>query len=518
MVFAGRRRGGYGRAGPARERRAYPDRVFEKLHLPPVPVSATELTIEAHDRLDRLREGGRRPADFTDIRSSKIADLERLLTSAAAGDSRSFDDGSREHVRPQDVPEDAPWNLNVARWDEVGLYHGAPLARLLLVGKGVLLAAPGLISAAVCLRVGFGTAASPKMPYGGAVAVSLVFCGFAVIAGLLAVWQALILLGWLMTAGGRLARPFFVGRGPTVREEETVGERFVEAAAAVWALTVLPAVISAWLLGVTAWSGVRVGVGLAAAAGIVCGGYRAALELDMHARRREILRDVIRRADALLGDAGGDGAVTPEAEPAPATADLPPHVAALARLAGRLAKADGRVTPSEVAAAEELVGELGLSPDGRDAFVAEFGRGKRGGDEAADLAAVRRGFETGGGRHTPKDVFFMLLVLARADGHVGPGEAALLERAGPVLLGGDFDPRPLRDVIETNNAAGPYAVLGLTPPCTKEEARKAYRKKAAELHPDRLRHQDIPDEMRRFAEERYRAVTEAYQTIEADLG
>ena len=253
--------------------------------------------------------------------------------------------------------------------------------------------------------------------------------------------------------------------------------------------------------------------------GFSAGGFVVLLELGVHARRRAMLREVIRRADGLLsaGDAGGAEGEA-DAEPAPAAPDLPPHVAALARLAGRLAKADGRVTPSEIAAAEEMVGRLGLPTGGREAFIAEFGRGKRGGDIETELAALREHFDrVGDGGYTPKSAFFDLFMIARADGHVGPAEEALLWRAAAAVGGGTFDPQPLREMIEQVNADSPYDALGLTPPCTRDEAKRAHRKKAAELHPDKLRHQNIPEEMRAFAESRYRAVNEAYETIKGDL-
>ena len=72
--------------------------------------------------------------------------------------------------------------------------------------------------------------------------------------------------------------------------------------------------------------------------------------------------------------------------------------------------------------------------------------------------------------------------------------------------------------MEKLDEDSPHAVLGLTPPCTRDEAKRTHRKKAADLHPDRLRRQNLPEEMQSFAEARYRAVNEAYETIEDDLG
>ena len=111
-----------------------------------------------------------------------------------------------------------------------------------------------------------------------------------------------------------------------------------------------------------------------------------------------------------------------------------------------------------------------------------------------------------------------LFMIARADGHVGPAEEALLWRLQEVLWRGAADPGPLREMIEQVNADSPYTVLGLTPPCSRAEVRRAYRRKAAEFHPDRLGRRDIPDELRSFGEARFRAVNDAYERIRRDLG
>ena len=265
--------------------------------------------------------------------------------------------------------------------------------------------------------------------------------------------------------------------------------------------------------------------------GLLVGGFFLLLELSMHARRRSMLRDVIRRADELLvavdgpgGRAGGTSrhqtagganvATDASSEHGEDAGDpLPPHVAALARVLGHLAKADGRVTPSEIDCAETIVLLLGLDDRGRGAFVRAFGDGKRTTDLPGDLAVLRAYCDEDEDRAS--ELMVRLLSMAHADGHVGPEEAEVLAAAEDAIGGG---PSNLAGLVEGLNESSPYAALGLTPPCTREEAKRAHRRKAAELHPDKLRHQNLPEEMRSFAEARYKAVNEAYETIKGDLG
>ena len=262
--------------------------------------------------------------------------------------------------------------------------------------------------------------------------------------------------------------------------------------------------------------------------GFCIGGRLLAGDLGTHARRREMLRDVIRRADDLLliADRSKDRADDQTRSPASDQANhghnasgedagdpLPPHIAALARVLGHLAKADGRVTTNEIACAEGIVTLLEVEGGDREAFVRAFGAGKGVADLSADLAALRDHCGADEGRGG--ELMGYLIMVAQADGHVGPEEAAVLAAAEDMICGGVTN---IAGLVDKLNEDSPYAVLGLTPPCTREEAKRAHRKKAAELHPDKLRHQNLPQEMRAFAEARYRAVNEAYETIKGDLG
>ncbi len=68
--------------------------------------------------------------------------------------------------------------------------------------------------------------------------------------------------------------------------------------------------------------------------------------------------------------------------------------------------------------------------------------------------------------------------------------------------------QPTRDAFQHKD---PYDVLGIPQNAGKEEIKQAYRKLANQYHPDKLTH--LGEEFRALAEERFKSIQEAYQTI-----
>lgn len=68
----------------------------------------------------------------------------------------------------------------------------------------------------------------------------------------------------------------------------------------------------------------------------------------------------------------------------------------------------------------------------------------------------------------------------------------------------------------TYSDEGPYAVLGLDSSATDDEVKKAYRRLAMKYHPDRV--ENLGEEVRRNAEEQFKKINEAYETIKKARG
>lgn len=61
-----------------------------------------------------------------------------------------------------------------------------------------------------------------------------------------------------------------------------------------------------------------------------------------------------------------------------------------------------------------------------------------------------------------------------------------------------------------------YELLGVTPGCTDDELKSAYRKKVLQYHPDRVR--QFPEARQKQAAEQFKKVTAAYETLSRRRG
>jgi len=67
------------------------------------------------------------------------------------------------------------------------------------------------------------------------------------------------------------------------------------------------------------------------------------------------------------------------------------------------------------------------------------------------------------------------------------------------------------------DAGDPYAILGLLPGATMEEVRQAWRRTAAENHPDRMLQRGAPPEFVEIARDKTAAINAAYARIREEL-
>ncbi len=203
---------------------------------------------------------------------------------------------------------------------------------------------------------------------------------------------------------------------------------------------------------------------------------------------------------------------------------------------GHLAKADGRVSPEEIALAEAVMAEMDLTPEQRKAAIALFNQGK-----AADfpldetLDQFRRECRR---RATLIQMFLEIQIQAAyADGRMDKAEERVLlhvcERLGiPRFV---FD--QLRRMVEAHRrAAGAgrgryagreapkmglddaYAILNLSPDASDAEVKKAYRRLMSRHHPDKLISKGLPEEMMKMAQQKTAEIRKAYERIKRERG
>jgi DnaJ like chaperone protein len=198
--------------------------------------------------------------------------------------------------------------------------------------------------------------------------------------------------------------------------------------------------------------------------------------------------------------------------------------------AGALSKSDGRVSEVEIAAAESLMARLRLDNAQRRAAIERFNAGKQPSfDASMTIAELKRW--CGGRRDLAFLVLDLLLDLVYAEGALVEAKLALLRKLcwslgvsdhelaalaamkgyaaqGARGAGARPQPGPLR--------VDPYAVLGLERGSDERDIKRAYRKLMSQHHPDKLG--DVPDELKRRAEDRAREINAAYERIKSERG
>ncbi|UXI68856.1 co-chaperone DjlA [Tahibacter amnicola] len=206
-------------------------------------------------------------------------------------------------------------------------------------------------------------------------------------------------------------------------------------------------------------------------------------------------------------------------------------------LIGAMAKADGAVSQAEIDATEHLMRRLCLDPAQRREAIARFNAGKQSGF-AIHVAIADLKTWCGGRRDHAYILIDVLLDVVYAEGGTAAARMAVL-RALTQALG--IDDRELASLAamrgrrwqagQGHAGAGsgnharppppvdspdPYTVLGIAADADNRAIKRAYRKLISQHHPDKLG--DVPDALRRRAEERAREINTAYERIKSARG
>ncbi|MCC7462136.1 MAG: co-chaperone DjlA [Gammaproteobacteria bacterium] len=233
---------------------------------------------------------------------------------------------------------------------------------------------------------------------------------------------------------------------------------------------------------------------------------------------------------ALLGhqfDTATARPVTPEAAAARINALFFP---ATFRLMGHIAKADGRVSEREIAAARAIMHSLRLGSDQMQRAIEYYTEGKRPGFDAERAVRELRSALWG----QPQLAYFFMeiqLHAAMAGNGLGdlprqrlrhiamqlgipPPDYAQLEALARWRTGA----RPAGPGAAAPQIAEAYRVLEVEPAASDEQVIKAYRRQMSRHHPDKLQANGVPESMLEHAKERTQQIRAAYELIRTQRG
>ena len=108
------------------------------------------------------------------------------------------------------------------------------------------------------------------------------------------------------------------------------------------------------------------------------------------------------------------------------------------------------------------------------------------------------------------ELIHILYGLSASDGNVHDKEINLIHTIANYLNINNRDYESIKAIFAKDKGA-PFRILEISSSATDNEVKKAYRKMANKYHPDKVAH--LGKEMQNIAEEKFKAVSEAYQEI-----
>ncbi|MEO6081190.1 MAG: co-chaperone DjlA [Steroidobacteraceae bacterium] len=199
------------------------------------------------------------------------------------------------------------------------------------------------------------------------------------------------------------------------------------------------------------------------------------------------------------------------------------------RVMGHVAKADGRVTEREIAAARSVMHSLRLDGGQVQAAITLFAEGKQSGfDLAQEITALRAAC------HSQPQILRIFVEIqlrfALAGSDMTGGARTLVVRTATLLgiapqlfarmeaamRGGERGAGGAVDHAARTVAA--YRTLEVDASIANEELTRAYRRLMSRHHPDKLKANGLPDSMLEHAKQRTQAIREAYELLKAQRG
>ncbi len=182
---------------------------------------------------------------------------------------------------------------------------------------------------------------------------------------------------------------------------------------------------------------------------------------------------------------------------------------AIISLGAKLAKADGAVARSEVAAFRRLF-VIPRAEEKNAARVFDLARQDVAGFDAW-AQRIARMFPKGD--PVLSDIIEGLFIIAVADGDLHEAEIVFIDEVARIFAIPPEEVTAIRIRHDRRNGCPSCEVLGVAPDTPLPEARKRWRELVRENHPDRAIARGLPPEAIRLAETRTRALNEAWDAF-----
>ena len=199
---------------------------------------------------------------------------------------------------------------------------------------------------------------------------------------------------------------------------------------------------------------------------------------------------------------------------------------------GFIAKSDGRVSESEIAAARAIMQGLNFDQTNVSRAISAFTRGKQP-DYPVD-AEIARLVRVCARRPDLLGLFLEIQMRATLAGEgLEGGRRRLVTEIGRRLGFADAQIAGLEALLRQqaeprSSAGGPrsramgsqqaYGVLGISDSASDADVKKAYRRLMSENHPDKLVARGLPESMQDLAKEKTQRIREAYDVIAEHRG
>ena len=173
-----------------------------------------------------------------------------------------------------------------------------------------------------------------------------------------------------------------------------------------------------------------------------------------------------------------------------------------------VAKADGKVVNAELSVIKRFLVQNYGEEAAREAWqiLNQLLKQNINVAEVATQCAVNLNYST------RLQLINMLFSIAAGDGEVNNAEISVIRNIAHYMRVTDADFLSISAMFsKPSNPDWAYQILELSPDCTNDEIKKAYRRMAMKYHPDKVN--SLGEEVRQNATEKFRKVKEAYDYL-----